>query len=334
MTKMKAIVYERYGSPDVFLLKEVEKPSPSDDEILVEVAATTVSIGDVKMRQADPIGVRLFSGLLRPKRVPILGMELAGVAESAGKGVRGFEVGDEVFALTGFSFGAYAEYKCLPETGTAAKGGLVAEKPTNLSFEEAAPIPGGGITALVTLRKADIRADQQVLIYGASGAVGTAAVQLAKAFGARVTGVCSTTNLALVRLLGADDVIDYTQEDFSLCDKEYDVVFDAVDKLPSAQGRKALKANGSYLNVVRDSGDGKHITPDDLVLLKDLAEAGKLRPVIDRCYAMEEIREAHRYVERGHKKGNVVVKIKSDKSWLRRSSYGEADERRRSSTRV
>lgn len=313
MTKMKAIVYERYGSADVLELKHVEKPSPGGDELLVEVYATMVCIGDVKMRKADPITVRLFNGLLWPKRVPILGMELAGVVESAGEAVKGFQVGDQVFALTGFSFGAYAEYKCMPETGTAAKGGLVARKPANLSLEEAAAIPGGGITALVTLRRADIRADQEVLIYGASGAVRTAAVQLAKASGARVTGICSTANLALVRSLGADDVIDYTREDFARCDKRYDVVFDAVDKLPPAQGKKVMKEGGVYLNVVKDSGNGRYITSEDLIILKDHVEAGTLRPVIDRCYPLEQVCEAHRYVEKGHKKGNVVIKLKDER---------------------
>jgi NADPH:quinone reductase-like Zn-dependent oxidoreductase len=309
---MKAIVYERYGPPEVLHLAEVETPRPADSEILVEVYATTVSIGDVKMRKADPIAVRLFSGLLRPTRVPILGMELSGVVESAGKDVKGFAAGDRVFALTGFDFGAYAEYACLPQSGTAAKGGLVAGKPTNLSFEEAAAIPAGGITALVTLRKAEIQPGQDVLIYGASGAVGVAAVQLAKAYGARVTGVCSTSNLEMVKSLGAECVIDYTREDFIVGGERYDVIFDAADKLRAAQCRKRLKVDGIYLNVDKDSGDGKHITPDDLVTLKDLAEAGKLRPVIDRCYDMTEIAEAHRYVEEGHKRGNVVVKIKGD----------------------
>jgi NADPH:quinone reductase-like Zn-dependent oxidoreductase len=306
---MKAVVYESYGSADVLHLKEVEKPAPRDDEILVRIRATTVSIGDVKVRKADPFAVRLFCGLFRPSRITILGMELAGVIEFAGKEVTRFDTGDEVFALTGFSFGAYAEYKCLPETGTVAKGGIVARKPANLCFEEAAAIPGGGITALVTLRKACVQAGQGVLIYGASGAVGTAAVQLAKASGARVTGVCSTGNLGLVESLGADRVIDYTQEDFSEGDERYDVVFDAVDKLSPGRAKRALKESGIYLNVDRDSGNGKYITCEDLIFLKELVEAGKLRAVVDRCYPLEQVPEAHRYVEKGHKKGNVVVTI-------------------------
>jgi NADPH:quinone reductase-like Zn-dependent oxidoreductase len=306
---MKAVVYRRYGPADVFELDEVDKPTPKDDEILVRIYATTVSIGDVKMRKADPFAVRFFSGLFRPSRITILGMELAGVVESAGKDTRRFRVGDEIIALTGFSFGAYAEYACLPETGTAAKGGLVAGKPANLSFEEAASIPGGGITALVTLRKADIRPGQKVLVYGASGAVGTAAVQLARVFGADVVGVCSTANLVLVKSLGAEKVIDYTREDFSEVTGPHDVIFDAVDKLIPARAKKALKDSGMFLNVVRDSGNGNYLTSDDLIFLKDLVEAGRLRPVIDRCYPLENVAEAHRYVEKGHKKGNVVITV-------------------------
>lgn len=306
---MRAVVYTRYGPPDVLQLAEVAKPTPKDDEVLIKIHATTVAIGDVRLRMADPFGVRLFNGLLRPRRITILGMELAGEIEAVGKDIQRFQPGDQVFALTGFGFGAYAEYKCMPEGGTAEKGGLVAAKPANLSFEEAAAIPGGGITALVTLRKAAIQSGQKVLTYGASGAVGTAAVQIAKSLGADVTGVCSTANLELVKSLGADRVIDYTREDFTQNGEVYDVVFDAVDKLPSSQGRKPLKKSGVYLNVVKDSGSGKMIGTEELLYLKELVEAGKFRPVIDRSYPLEQIPEAHRYVEKGHKKGNVVINV-------------------------
>jgi NADPH:quinone reductase-like Zn-dependent oxidoreductase len=302
-------VYERYGPPEVLQLREVDKPSPKANEVLVKVHATTVSIGDIKLRKPDPFAVRLFNGLLKPSRVKVLGMELAGEVEAAGRQVSRLRPGDSVFALTGFAFGGYAEYKCLPEEGTAARGGIVARKPANLTFEEAAAVPGGGITALVTLRKATIRQGSEVLIYGASGAVGTAAVQIAKALGANVTGVCSSANLDLVRSLGADDVIDYTERDFSEEGRLFDVVFDAVDKLSRSRAKRALKETGVHLNVVRDSGDGKGIGTEDLLYLKGLAEGGELRAVIDRRYTLSEIPDAHRYVEAGHKRGNVVVTV-------------------------
>jgi NADPH:quinone reductase-like Zn-dependent oxidoreductase len=303
---MKAVEYTAYGPPDVLHLTERAKPTPKEHEVLVRVRATTVTIGDVRMRsftvpRRDWLFARLYLGITGPRRT-ILGMELSGDIETIGKKVTRFKPGDPVFASTfGVNFGGYAEYKCLPEDG------MLAVKPANCSYEEAAAIPGGGMTALRLLKKADIQSGQRALIYGASGAVGTNAVQLAKHFGATVTGVCSTANLALVRSLGADAVIDYTKEDFAQSSEPYDVVIDAVGKISAAQEKRVGEQTATYLNVLKDSGGKEH--REDLIYLKELVEAEQLRVVIDRTYPLEQVPEAHRYVEKGHKKGNVAVSV-------------------------
>ena len=299
---MKVIVCEKYGPPEGLQLKEIAKPAPKENELLIKIHATTVTFGDAMLRSftfPTRLIIGLFFGLKKNK---ILGHEFAGEIEKVGKDVTRFKIGDQVFGSTGMRGRAHAQYICLPE------GGMIAHKPVNLNFGEAAAIPVGGNTALYILRTANIQPGDKVLIYGASGSVGTYAVQLAKHFGAIVTGVCSTSNLDLVRSLGADQVIDYTREDFTTSGELYDVVFDTVRKLSLSKVKSSLVKNGTFLS----SSSSTKESLENLDFLKELAEEGKINPVIDKTYPLEEIPEAHRYVDQGHKKGNVVINVGHD----------------------
>jgi NADPH:quinone reductase-like Zn-dependent oxidoreductase len=328
---MKAIVWTNYGPPEVLQLKEVEKPIPEDHEVRIKIFATTVTAGDCEMRSLKfPIWLRLpiqiVAGISKPTRINIIGQELAGEIDAVGKDVRNFKVGDPVFGTTGFSKGTYAEYVCLPEE-PGEMDGVLAQKPTNLSFDEAAAVPTGGLEALHFLRKGNIQPEQKVLINGAGGSIGTFGVQLAKYFGAEVTAVDSTGKLDMLRSIGADHLIDYTQEDFTKSGQTFDLIFDVVGKSPYSGSIKSLAENGVYLianpqlsKMVRgkwtSSFSSKKVIfettkqkTEDLVFLKELIEAGKIKTIIDRRYPLEQTAEAHRYVETGQKKGNVIITI-------------------------
>ncbi|MCH8003841.1 MAG: NAD(P)-dependent alcohol dehydrogenase [Nanoarchaeota archaeon] len=320
---MKAIVYTKYGPPEVLQLKEVEKPTAKDNEVLIRIYATTVNRTDCGFRDPRPFFVRFFSGLFRPKRT-ILGSELAGEIEAVGKDVKLFKKGDQVFGLTGDNFGAHAEYICLPEEAS------IVIKPSNMNYEEAAAVCDGAWLALTCIRKMKLQKGQKILIYGASGSIGTAGVQIAKYFGAGVTAVCGTKNLDLVKGLGADEVIDYTKEDFTKRGQTYDVVFDAVGKSSFFRTKKLIKKGGLYVSTdlgflwqvpililwTKIFGSKKVMLPipkqnrEDIVFFKKLIEEGKYKAVIDRRYPLEQIVDATKYVEKGQKTGNVVIEIK------------------------
>ncbi len=325
---MKAIVYQRYGPPEVLQLMEVEKPTPKDNEVLIKTHATTVTSGDWRVRSLNvPAGfgliTRLVFGVTRPKQ-PILGSELAGVVESVGKDVRKFKVGNQVFAFSDAAMGCHAEYKCMPEDGAMAL------KPANLTYEEAAALSFGGTTALDFFRRGKLQSGEKVLVNGASGGVGTAAVQLAKHFEADVTGVCSTANVELVRSLGASHVSDYTKEDFTQNGETYDIIVDTAGTAPFSRSKASLKERGRLLMVLGGLPDMLRIPwvsmtsskkviagpaagrAEDLRFLAGLAEADEFKPVIDRCYPFEQIAEAHSYVDTGRKKGNVIITLEHD----------------------
>ncbi len=296
---MKAVVYKRYGSPEVLKLQEVQKPVPKSDEVLIRVYATSVTAADWRLRKADPFLARIFNGLFKPKRVNILGFEVSGVIEQVGAKVATFKSGEAVFAFCGLRFGGYAEYCCLKESA------IILSKPERLTFTEAATIPLGSLTALYFLRKAKLTSQQKILIYGASGSVGTFALQIAKCLNAKVTAVCSTTNLSLATSLGADDAMDYTKTNLSELNERFDVIFDAVGKLNKSHCKNLLKLNGRYVST----NDRTNFTIHHLKFISSLIEAGKLTSVIDRVYTLDTIVEAHSYVEQFRKRGNVAVEV-------------------------
>lgn len=297
---MKAIIYEKYGTADVLNLTEIDKPIPKNDEVLIKIISTSVSAADWRLRKADPFLARIFNGLFKPKRVKILGFEISGIVEETGKNVSGFKKGDAVFAYCGLKFGGYAEYICLKETD------IIAHKPENITFEEAATIPLGSLTSLYFLRKANISAGLKILIYGASGSVGTFAIQLAKYFGAEVTSVCSQKNIDLVKSLGTDYAIDYTTTEITSLNEKFDVIFDAVGKISNSDCRKIMSTSGKFVSVKSQSKPTKM----DLHFIKELIESKKLISIIDKTYKLKDIREAHRYVEQFRKSGNVAVLVK------------------------
>jgi len=306
---MKAVIYTEYGDPEVLKIKDIKKPVPSDNELLVKVYASSVTSGVAFIRSGKhpdsrffTFMLRIFLGFFKPRKT-VLGYEVSGKIEAVGKNVRTFKAGDEIFGTTtGLKQGAYAEYVCLPEKW---KSGVVALKPEKMSFEEAAAIPVGAMTALYTLSKAHIQKGQKILVYGASGSVGTYVVQLAKYYGAEITGVCSSGNLNMIQSMGASEVIDYTEKNFAENGRQYDVIFDAVGKLSKSDCRSSLKKTGYFLSTNTPT---KEIT-ENLLFLKDLSEKGFVKPFIDKSYPLEKIAEAHQYVDKGHKKGNVVIKV-------------------------
>ncbi len=328
---MKAIVWTKYGPPDVLELREVEKPTPKDNEVLIRIHATTVTAGDCELRSLKfpiylSLPMRLWRGFLKPRENSILGTELSGEIEAVGKDVKRLKEGDQVFGSAGLDFGTNAEYICLPEEPGEMDGG-VAIKPANMTYDEAATVPFGGRDALHFLRKGNIQSGQKILINGAGGSIGTFAIQLAKYFGAEVTGVDSTEKLDMLRSIGADQVIDYTQDDFTKSGEVYDVIFDVVGTVSFSRSERSITQNGTYLlanplgsqmlrgPLTRMTSSKKVImqtaspSAQDLIFLRELIEAGKIKTVIDRRYPLEQIAEAHRYVEKGGKKGNVVITV-------------------------
>lgn len=303
---MKAIVYNSYGGPEVLTYTTLDKPTPKSKEVMVRIVSTSVTHGDIRMRKADPVMARLHSGLFRPRKYPVLGFECSGVIDAIGAEVTNYNIGDEVMVFAGLGFGAYTEYMTVQVEGKFTKGALV-KKPTNISFDEAAVSPTGGITAISFLRDLGIEEaiGKSILIIGASGSVGTYAVQVAKYYGAIVTGVTSTKNTELVKSLGADHVIDYKKDDFTLSGLTYDMVFDSVGLYNKSACKKALNLNGTYASV---KGSAKK-SDKALELLAELMENGTVKSIIDKTYQWDEIVEAHNYVDQGHKVGNVVVRV-------------------------